>query len=65
MLTYYQAVELMSSLPALLSSAKDKVVFDDEEKHSGDLEIMEDSSEMESWYLVNRSMAANGEYFTD
>lgn len=55
----------MSSLPALLSSAKDKVVFDDEEKHSGDLEIMEDSSEMESWYLVNRSMAANGEYFTD
>ena len=65
MLTYYQAVELMSCLPALLSSARDKAVFDDDEKIAGNMDISEDMSEMESWYLVNRSMAANGEYFTD
>ena len=65
MLTYYQAIELMSCLPALLSSAKDKTVFDDEQKISANLDIIEDMSEMESWYLVNRSIAANGEYFTD
>jgi len=65
MLTYYQAVELMSYLPALLSPANDKTVFDNEEIKAADMDIIEDMSEMESWYLVNRSMAANGEYFSD
>lgn len=55
----------MSCLPALLSSAKDKAEFDGEEKRTDDQDIIEDKSEMESWYLVNRSIAVNGEYFTD
>lgn len=66
MLTYYQAVELMSCLPALLSPANDnKAVPNDIEKKSDEQVVIEDLSEMESWYLINRSMTANGEYFAD
>lgn len=65
MLTYYQAVELMSCLPILLSPENDGSTLKDEMKGADSLNAMEDLSEMESWYLVNRSMTANGEYFAD
>lgn len=61
MLTYYQAVELMSCLPALLSPVNDTF---NNEKAENEIKV-DDVYERESWYSVNRSMTANGEFFTD
>lgn len=62
MLTYYQAVELMNSLPLLSSSVPDNETAPAGNDHTANDNILEMP---EAWYIYKRPAEANGEYFID